>query len=219
MKATLAGLLSIGLAGTLASAGLFAYLSDTETSEGNTFAAGAVDIAVTAEHGQEFVGQDGLQLEFDLLDQGTIEIAVENVGESPATVWQRIVTVMGHDNGVNEPECETCGGTWSDTTGECEDYAPILPTVADFGFGLTVDDVELIPAEPEVSLVDVVRKYILIGELRPGDSLIVVQSLWLLDTAAPRNELQSDVLALGTEFVAYPLPGNLRLPADDIYVR
>jgi predicted ribosomally synthesized peptide with SipW-like signal peptide len=45
-KAILASLLTIGVAATMLGVGTFAYFSDTETSSGNTFTAGTLDITL-----------------------------------------------------------------------------------------------------------------------------------------------------------------------------
>lgn len=44
-------ILAIGIAAAMLGAGTFAYFSDTETSSGNTFTAGTIDLTLTESRG------------------------------------------------------------------------------------------------------------------------------------------------------------------------
>jgi len=213
MKAILYSLMVVALVGGMVGGGLFAYFSDVETSSGNTFEAGTIDI--TVDGGGVF--SNGSQTEFKPCEWGYIELIIKNVGTNPADVYKHIIEAVGEDNGVTEPECEACGGTWDNATGTCAgSYVEDNVTAEDFSFDLTVNDVVWVDPAQEMPLADVICKYIFLGELAPGDTMTVIQSLHLMDTGEEQNELQSDILILNEEFVAFQVPGDAAPAAGDI---
>ena len=62
MKSFWMSLLAVALVGGLVSGGLFAYFSDTETSEGNTFQAGTIDIKAVVQPQLVDGGDSGKQV-------------------------------------------------------------------------------------------------------------------------------------------------------------
>ena len=128
MKAILMTLLALALVGGLVGGGLFAYFSDTETSEGNTFVAGTIGITVVPTQGTE-VWYEGSARVYDLkpCQTGWIEFKVENVGGNELDLYKHVILVDITNNGWTEPECEACaraqlpqGGTYlrSDVYGD-----------------------------------------------------------------------------------------------------
>ena len=102
--------LVIGMLGT----GAFAYFSDTETSSGNTFTAGTLDLKVYDPDADEFVDDDELgnindywnELVNNLKpgDSDTIIIPVKNAGTIPGTADIHIKDVVNYENGQNDAE-------------------------------------------------------------------------------------------------------------------
>ena len=202
MKAILYSLMVVALVGGMVGGGLFAYFSDTETSTGNTFTAGTIDITATG--GGPFT--NGTQTEFKPCETGYITITVENVGENPADIYKLILdTSVGGEGTMSEPECVACGGTWD--AGVCTGATAVVPQYTDFYFDLVVDNVVVI-APDTVLLSAVVGKYISLGELAPGASMVIEQSLHLIDSGVPQNELQGDITTIDEEFEAFQVPGD-----------
>jgi predicted ribosomally synthesized peptide with SipW-like signal peptide len=99
MKKILISLSIIGVVGAIAVGGTIAYFSDTETSTGNTFTAGTIDITV---------GTSGF-VPVHLDDMKPSQVAysnftVTNSGTNPVNVTKEIRNVVTIDNGVNGPE-------------------------------------------------------------------------------------------------------------------
>lgn len=113
MKKIIISLSIIGAVAAVAIGGTVAYFSDTETSTGNTFTAGTIDIAVNGSNPWTQTNQ----FTFSDMKPSQVEYSnftVNNVGTNPVNVWKKVdVTVKGdEENGVNEPECVAYGGTW-----------------------------------------------------------------------------------------------------------
>jgi predicted ribosomally synthesized peptide with SipW-like signal peptide len=92
----MACVLSLGLIG-----GAFAYFSDTETSTGNTFTAGTLDLKVD--------GTDVL-IPYSVSNlkpgetRGTPTYMIQNVGSLPGLLTYKVSNVTTNENGVIEPE-------------------------------------------------------------------------------------------------------------------
>jgi predicted ribosomally synthesized peptide with SipW-like signal peptide len=206
MRALLMSLMVVALVGGLVGGGMFAYFNDTETSTGNTFTAGTIDIDLT---GDNVISNAG-QTEFKPCEWGYLTKTITNVGQNPAKVWKHIISLTGDQGTSSEPELEAEAG------GE------ILPTAADFNFDLTVtkydaDDnmigtPDVIIADPGVSLEDVICKWIELGTLEPGEYFVVEQSFHLLDTGVAQNGLQGDIALIDEEFEARQVVGNPGTP-------
>jgi len=116
MKKILLSLMTIGIV----SAGVFgatkAFFTDTETSAGNTFSAGTIDIAVdgtnpwTRSTPYQFADMKPSQVEY-------ANFVIKNVGSNPANVWKRIDIASQSGGTLTEPECIEGGGKWED--GNC----------------------------------------------------------------------------------------------------
>ena len=143
--ATIAAVAAIAVGGTIA------YFSDTETSTGNTFTAGTLDLLIDSDceyNGMECTngywdnnqvqgnecscnfGEKDLagELFFDFEDikpgdegEDTISLHVE---DNDAWVCATLGPLVNHDNGCNEPEDivdDTCGNPGTKTSGELGD--------------------------------------------------------------------------------------------------
>jgi len=122
MKKILLSILTIGLVASVAFGATQALFSDTETSTGNTFTAGTLNLQV---------GND---------DPTTVHIVRSNIapGWSKNWMWRlentgsldgklsvEIKNVVNYDNGCNEPEDivdGTCGDPGTSTSGELGQY-------------------------------------------------------------------------------------------------
>ena len=101
MNKVLASLLMIGMVAAMAGAGTFAYFTDTETSKGNTFTAGTLDLWVEM--------QNPLKTHFDI---GNIqpsyaegcEINLTNSGTCDGYLSLWIENLVDRENGRTEPE-------------------------------------------------------------------------------------------------------------------
>lgn len=124
MRKILVSLMAIVLAVGVVGAGAFAYFSDTETSEDNTFTAGILDIGP----GSDFVqgetgyhppnthctmgvtpggnGANGKVVFSDIKpgDSGKITWSVKNVGTLDGSLDMELTRTADNDNGFTEPE-------------------------------------------------------------------------------------------------------------------
>lgn len=115
-----AALLVMGLVG----GGTWAYFSDTETSTGNTFAVGTLDLEVDSDNplASTLIDNSGSPMKpGDNLTATTI--SCDNVGSLPGDLYLRITSVSGNGgtalgpNGTSsEPEYVAEGGTFTGTT-------------------------------------------------------------------------------------------------------
>jgi spore coat-associated protein N len=118
-KKTLLSMLIVGVVATVAGAGTWAAFSDTETSTGNTFTAGTLDLVV---------GSVGASLPLAVENvypqaTGTIgTINVANAGTIDGTLSLKIINIQDDENGVNDPESKM-GDT--DATGELSSHLTI----------------------------------------------------------------------------------------------
>ena len=118
-KKILISLSVIGAVAAIAIGGTIAYFSDTETSTGNTFTAGTIDISVD--------NMNPWNETFTLADMKPsyvdyINFEIQNTGSdpNPVDVWKKI-TVTSETTGVeSEPECTEGGGCWDNSAKACD---------------------------------------------------------------------------------------------------
>jgi len=99
MKKIIISLCVIGAVAAVAITGTVAYFSDTETSAGNTFTAGTIDISI---------GEQGF-IPVRLDDMKPSQVAysnftVVNTGTNPVNVTKEIKNLATEENGINGPE-------------------------------------------------------------------------------------------------------------------
>jgi len=95
----------IGVVAAIAVGGTIAYFSDTETSVGNTFTAGTIDISLNPKGGQAVQTVSG-DLDLKPSQTGWTKAVVTNVGTNPAEIWKHIGNVENREHGIVEPERE-----------------------------------------------------------------------------------------------------------------
>jgi predicted ribosomally synthesized peptide with SipW-like signal peptide len=100
-KKILLSIIIIGVIGVLIGTGVFAYFSDTETSTGNTFTAGTLNLKVgSADPTTETItvsdtyGGDG----------GSYDWLLKNDGSIAGSLDVTFSSIVDAENGVNEPE-------------------------------------------------------------------------------------------------------------------
>jgi len=93
--------MTISLVGALVGAGVSAYFSDVETSIGNTFTAGTLNLKVS--------DADPLTAHFEVTDtyggdSGSDDWLIKNDGSIPGSLDITFSHIVDVENGVNEPE-------------------------------------------------------------------------------------------------------------------
>ncbi len=117
MKRILASLVMIVLASSTAIGATRAYFSDTETSTGNTFTAGSLNLTVD--------GNDGVnRVKWTLANlvpgnQPTGKFVLANTGSVAGYLDLESIAITSHENGIIEPEAQA--GDTTDPKGELED--------------------------------------------------------------------------------------------------
>lgn len=169
MKNILRSLLVVGVVGAVVVAATSAFFSDTETSTGNTFAAGTIDLQVSNDSWYNGEPREDLSWEMTNLtverffnyedlkpgDWGEDTIGIE-VGSNPAWVCAHTDVSSNLDNGITEPEDEEDGEIdGSDGTPD-GDLADELNFVfwADDGDNVFEDDEEILVEGPASNVID-----------------------------------------------------------------
>jgi len=127
MKAILYSLMVIALVGGMVGTGLFAHFTDTETSEGNTFQAGSIDLRIDVD-GQWYNGNpfplwgDHVDPDIKPCMGGEETISLHNDGMNDAELVEIIITVTEDaENGCIEPEI-TAGDDPDSDNGELDEF-------------------------------------------------------------------------------------------------
>jgi predicted ribosomally synthesized peptide with SipW-like signal peptide len=116
----LISLLVVGIVGAIASGTTLAYFNDTETSQDNTFSAGALDLQVdwNESYNGEFVERQPLTDNpgaiFDINDvkpgdEGEATVSL-HLFDNPGYIWMNVTQTANNDNSCTEPEAEAEGG-------------------------------------------------------------------------------------------------------------
>jgi predicted ribosomally synthesized peptide with SipW-like signal peptide len=161
----LASLMVIGLVASAIGVGTYAYFSDTETSSGNTFTAGSLDLQVDIDGAWKnpWVGPffDFTNVKPGDHGEKTISLHVDN----DAWAWVKIYNLHNDDNGLTEPESEvdTTGGAdqgelaqklhfkiWADA--DCDNILDSGETILTEGSGITQCVVWPIDGGPETGI-------------------------------------------------------------------
>ena len=117
-------LMTIALVGALVGVGVHAYFSDIETSTGNTFTAGTLDLEVDSENPWTSTGVTASNMEPGVAATD-VDLTCENVGTITGDLYMRITSVTDSGNTINEPECAAEGGTWTSPSGPCTGNTPV----------------------------------------------------------------------------------------------
>ena len=201
MKKIITSLLTIGVLSAVVIGGTMSFFSDKETSIGNTFTAGTIDIAVDGENPWQgtFVWEDikpGKDFE--------MSFEITNVGENPLKLWKIIKCMQYDDNGVIEPEQE-----WYD---EFNSGNPKNDLDSAIVYEMEVDENMVVSREAGITMDQIKNNYIGLmkldvglatpqyGILEVGESVSVTQRYFMkLDT---ENWAQSDQMTFVIEIEA-----------------
>ena len=222
MKKILLSLSTITAVAILAVVGTTAYFTDTETSTGNTFTAGTIDIAVDGQN--PWTRTETLNVvDMKPSQHEYTEYVIQNVGTNPANVWKKIGVTSETDNIISEPECVYGNGTWDN--GTCTGtYSPInaISTVIRYDMSVWVYDVDPTTpgAEPkwwQVIYTDEMGKMlsavngqdILLGMIPEGWYMKVQQSYHM--DSATENWAQGDAMTFDITLTAKQLTNTVVL--------
>ncbi len=133
MNKILLSLAIIGIVGSTAVGLTTAYFSDTETSIGNTFTAGTLDLKVNG--GDVFVPYSVSNLKPGD-SKGTDTYTITNTGSLPGLLSFKVTNVTTNENGVAEPE--TSAGDAENVRLDPDGYS-----IAASGYGELLDQVYL----------------------------------------------------------------------------
>ena len=133
MKKILISLAIIGVVAVIGVGATVAYFSDTETSTGNTFTAGTLDLKVNG--GDVFIPYAVGNLKPGE-SRGTDTYVITNTGSLPGILSLKVANVITNENGVIEPES---------AAGDAESVRldPDHYTIAASGYGELLDQVSL----------------------------------------------------------------------------
>ena len=104
----------IAIIAAVAVGGTVAYFSDTETSVGNTFTAGTIDISINNENPwqEQFVLADMKPCYTDYIN---FKINNFNSDPNPVNIFKKIKVNSEDTGAVSEPECTEQEGAWTGT--------------------------------------------------------------------------------------------------------
>jgi predicted ribosomally synthesized peptide with SipW-like signal peptide len=201
-KTIMVSVLTILVLAGLVGVGTFAYFNDTETSTGNTFTAGTIDIAVDGENpwvsSAQYTFTDVKPCEVQ-----TIDFTITNVGTNPVVVWKHIAAtctggitvypVIGDPVCSSEPEYVAEGGP--DAWVAKNNIAKVIE------YDLKVGDSDIFVEGGGVTVDMIKCMWMPIGQiLYPQQTVTVHQSYHLLATAG--NEYQGDVMTFTIDLYA-----------------
>jgi len=214
-KNILVSLAIIGAVAAIAIGGTVAYFSDTETSSGNTFTAGTVDIAVNGENPWNGEGY------FTISDMKPCQVeykefTLKNVGQNEVDVWKHI-RIDSYDGGeMSEPECEAENGTWDPTNQTCSGNTAVDNIAEKITYDLVVNGETIISEDDGVKMSDVNCCWVYLGKIEPGEEMTVVQSYHM--DADAGNEYQGDQVNFTVELYAQQIKGCPEPPAEECII-
>ena len=193
-------LISLGIIAIAAAVGVgvtVSYFGDVETSTGNTFSAGTIDIAVNDQNPWEGTGYFTIG-DMKPCDTHYKEFVVQNVGENKADVWKRFTVV------------ETRGGLHpeSELREDPEDIINNIDTA--IIYDLVVDGEVIIVEADGIMIIDINDYWIYLGEIEPGQSMEVIQSYHMQDGTT--NWAQGDEMDFTIELFAQQVRNSAPAP-------
>lgn len=215
-KKILLSLSVIGVVAAIGIGGTIAYFSDTETSTGNTFSTGVIDININGEN--PWVKSWNI-VDMKPCETGYITFNIQNPGDNPVNVWKTIKNITTSDGDMTEPECVAEGGTWVDYGDHCtgETAKSDLQYYMNYDLSVKVpikDNLDdwyqtIYKDEDNVTVAGVNGQAIFLGMIPAHRKMIVTQSYHLIDTVG--NWAQADTMTFDIEIYAEQLTGTLVL--------
>jgi len=220
-KKILISLSVIGLVAAIVIGATTAYFSDTETSKGNTFTAGTVDIAV---NGQNPWNEEGY---FTISDMKPCQVeykefTLKNVGQNEVDVWKHIDITSTDGGEMSEPECKAecelvsaSGYNYDNGTCTCvgEDHQPVDNIAEKITYDLVVNGETIISEDDGVKMSNVNCCWIYLGKIEPQEEMTVVQSYHM--DADAGNEYQGDQVNFTVELYAQQIKGCPPAPGTE----
>ena len=200
-------IISLAVVGAVAAAvvvGTTAFFSDTETSTGNTFTAGTIDITSSFSQTEPFV--------FDDMKPSQVEYSnftVNNVGTNPVNVWKK-VDVIGTSGGLH-PESEV-GEDPQDTINN-------IDTAITYDLSVKVKDAsqqvvwEQTLYNMNKTIAEINGYGTFLGMIPAGWSMNVTESYHML--ASTTNWAQGDVMNFNVTLTGEQLTGTVVLEDKD----
>ena len=115
MKKIIVSLAIIAVVGVVVVGATTAYFSDTETSSGNTFTAGVIDISIDGDNpwNETFTMADMKPCYTDYI---TFKIENDESGANPVDIYKKLTVTQEDSGDVTEPECTEQQGIWDNGT-------------------------------------------------------------------------------------------------------
>ena len=222
-KKILISLSVIGVVAAIAVGGTIAYFSDTETSTGNTFTAGVIDISVDGENPwtKTYTLADMKPSQTDY-----INFTIENKGSgaNPVNVWKTINVTKQETGAQSEPECTEQGGCWDNTAKACDWHSTGCTGTDNNNIASVIDydlSVEVFNADnakiwwqtiynKDVTVAEINGQPIFLGMVPANGSMKVTQS-YHMKGEETGNWAQGDVMTFNIEVKGEQLKGELVL--------
>jgi len=196
-RSILVSVLVIGVAAAMAGAGTIAYFNDTETSQGNTFTAGTLDLKVddnddpyvahceltNLKPGDSTIGPGAWA-------PGALYWTVKNVGSLSGELTVTITNVVNYEKGQNEPEALV-----DSTSGENEGELGGKLRIQVWRDGIWTYEIGNINAANGAEIIPGFKPSVI---LNPGEETIL-QISWCVYSDAG-NEIQSDSVEFDVVF-------------------
>lgn len=140
-KKILISLSTIAAVAAIVIGGTVAYFSDTETSSGNTFTAGSLDLKVNDKEGSAV---DKITItDAKPGDSGSYTWIAKNVGTIAGNLSLVVSNITNDDNGCTEPETTVGDGSCGNSEGELGQYIDVILKVA--GNSIATTTLNLLP--------------------------------------------------------------------------
>ena len=218
-KKILISLSVIGIVAAVAIGGTVAYFSDTETSTGNTFSTGVIDINID---GQNYWRESWAIEDMKPCETGYINFEIRNPGDNPVNVWKTIKNITTDDGKITEPECEHGGGVWDYNNQACDisgGYTPKHDLHGWMNYDLSVivpivnnpnDWYQTIYEDSDDKRISQINgQRIFLGMIPADGTMEVTQSYHLIPETT--NWAQADTMTFDIEIYAEQLKGELVL--------
>lgn len=199
----------IAVAAVFAIGATVAYFSDTETSAGNTFEAGTIDIAVNGQNPWQGTGYFTID-DIKPCNVNYKEFLINNVGKNEADVWKRVKLASYGGGEMTEPECEAENGIWDSQNQSCADNTPEDNIAEVIIYGMEVEGTPIIEEEDNIKMSDVGGCWMYLGRVNPNEDMEVIQSYHMQAEAG--NEYQGDKLDFDIELYALQISGGAPAP-------
>jgi len=219
MKKIIVSLAIIAVVGAIVVGATTAYFSDTETSKGNTFSAGTIDIRVV---GDNFTWTEPAVLE-DMkpcyTDYFNFTIYNDGSDPNPVNVWKKLTNLHTEEGVMSEPECEAENGTWDGDHCTGETPKSDIDTIINYDLYVEVYDSNghkiwwqtILTDADGMTVRDIVDNFpegLYLGMIPAGGYMKVIQSYHMQDLDQPTNWAQGDKMLFNIEINAVQLRGT-----------